>query len=201
MKPHFLVALLFALCLSVRASAADCCAHCGCQTSCCKVCRLVPDVKKITTPVYDCECEEFCVPGKSECCVGCDECGCRKLFYTPTCGKVRTRVKLVKTNETTEVKTFKCVVEDLCPQCVQQCGATLVPTASAAVANAESESWTARAMRSLPLASRRNASDEPQTVAEPTNASPQPAAPSAAGEVARPANPLARLLKPHANRK
>jgi hypothetical protein len=58
-------AFVCTLCLESAAFAGDCCVHCGCQTSCCKVCRLVPVVKRVTEPVYDCECYEFCLPGKT----------------------------------------------------------------------------------------------------------------------------------------
>ena len=108
------------LCFVRPAAAGDCCCHCGCQSNCSKVCRLVCEVTKVSKPVYDCECEDFCVPGKSDCCVVCDECGNRKKVYTPTCGQVRTRTKLVKHVETKEVKTYKCVVVDLCPACAQR---------------------------------------------------------------------------------
>ena len=83
-------------------------------------------------PEYDCECEDFCVPGKSECCVVCDECGNKKKVYTPTCGCVRTRVKLVKKEKKEQVTVYKCVVENLCPGCSQKCGAKPVPTSAVA---------------------------------------------------------------------
>lgn len=103
------------------ARAGDCCHHCGCQCTCNKVCRVVCETKKVTKPEYDCECEEFCIPGKSECCVTFDECGKKQKVYSPTCGKVRTRVKLVKTMKTEEVKTYRWVVEDLCANCAKAC--------------------------------------------------------------------------------
>ncbi|MGD9722495.1 MAG: hypothetical protein AB7O59_13400 [Pirellulales bacterium] len=129
------VALLFSPVLAV---AGNCCAHCGCHDNCCKVCRVVCETKKVTKPVYDCECEDFCIPGKSECCWTCDECGHRKREYTPTCGKVHTRVKLVKRNETKEVKSYKWVVEDLCTNCATRCAATSAKPAVNPVAAAAS---------------------------------------------------------------
>jgi hypothetical protein len=179
---------------------AGCCSHCGCNDdSCCKVCCLVPEVKKVTKPVYDCECEDFCVPGKSDCCIGCDECGRRKLIYTPTCGCVRTRVKLIKKNETKEVKTFKCVVVDMCAKCAQQCDAQPVQTASAATPEENNESWATRALRNLPLSKGKSPEEEPSEPA-PT-AAVQPIAPEVPAEGARPANPLARVLSPLTKRK
>src|SRR5262245_5063790 len=91
----------------------DCCAGCGCAAECCKVCRAVPSTKKVTKVTYECECEDFCVPGKSDHCVNYDECGHKKHIYTPTCAKVRTRTKLIKKETTTEVPTTKWVVENL----------------------------------------------------------------------------------------
>ena len=44
---------------------------------------------------------------------------------------MRTRVKLVKKSETTEVKTFKCVVVDMCAKCASQCNAQPAEAASA----------------------------------------------------------------------
>ena len=58
-----LVALAYG---SSLALAGDCCQHCGCQCACQKVCRLVCETKKVTKVDYDCECEDFCVPGPSE---------------------------------------------------------------------------------------------------------------------------------------
>ena len=113
-----------------KATAGDCCAHCGCQSNCCKVCRLVCDTKKVPKITYDCECEDFCIPGRSSICgytCECDcECDCgkhchKKPNWIPSCGKVHTRHVLVKKEEIKEVKTYKCVVENLCPTCVAKC--------------------------------------------------------------------------------
>jgi hypothetical protein len=120
------VAMLTLGWVTPRMAVAECCNHCGCQCQCCKVCRLVPDVKKVPKVRYECECEDFCVPGPS-CIVGyqcpsdddCD-CGRRKHpepIWKPSCGCVRTRHKLVKIETMKEVKTYKCVVVNLCPHC------------------------------------------------------------------------------------
>ncbi len=192
MRSFLLLAVALA-CSEWSAVYADCCSHCGCNdNSCCKVCCLVPEVKKVTKPVYDCECEDFCVPGKSECCVGCDECGNRKLIYTPTCGRVRTRAKLVKKTETKEVKTFKCVVVDMCARCAQQCNAQPVATASAA--DHKNESWAARALRTTPLTKSTDSPVDGSSDVSSGAIAVQPIAPKVPAENARPANPLARVF-------
>jgi hypothetical protein len=55
----------------------------------------------------------LCVSGKSK------KNGCT---YTPPCGCVYTRKKLVKTEETKKVPTTKCVFEYLCESCCTSCG-------------------------------------------------------------------------------
>ena len=117
-----LLAILLVL-VSAPTALAQCCAHCGCASNCQKVCRVVCEVKKVPKVTYDCECEDFCVPGPSCRSTVCDDCGHKKHVYTPGCGKVRTRTKLVK-NETFEEKvTYKWVVETLCCNCAQRCAA------------------------------------------------------------------------------
>ena len=116
------------LCLTIlvaasRAVMAQCsCDHCGCQASCQKVCRLVCETKKVPKITYDCQCEDFCVPGPSIRSTACDECGHKHHVYTPQCAKLRTRTKLIK-NETTEEKVvYKWVVENVCCDCAQKPG-------------------------------------------------------------------------------
>lgn len=103
------------------------CSNCGCcQLQ--KVCRRVPDVKKVTETKFVAECEEFCVPGKSRCeeqvvadasAPGGQRC---ETVTVPTCGRVYTRTKLKKVTTTTEKMTYKCVVDTVCSQCGQSCG-------------------------------------------------------------------------------
>ena len=57
------LAMLTLAWMAPRMAAAECCEHCGCQCQCCKVCRLVPDVKKVPKVTYACECEDICIPG------------------------------------------------------------------------------------------------------------------------------------------
>lgn len=102
---------------------ADCCEHCG---SCCpliKVCRAECSEKEVTHTKYRVECEDFCVPGRSckFCCE--DACGCCQVCKAGTCGKVRTKKKLVKIEVKEKVPVTKCVVEYLCPGCCDACGA------------------------------------------------------------------------------
>lgn len=118
------------LCLLLASSAwagDDCqrCDRCGQACACCVTCRLAPSTKKETKTQYHTECEEFCVPGKSIRTVCFDECGKRKVVYTPTCGEVRTRKKLVKKDKSQQIPTTKCVVEHLCPACAAACGSCL----------------------------------------------------------------------------
>jgi hypothetical protein len=97
-----------------------CCDHCGCHAPCRKVCRLVCEIKKVPKTTYDCEQEQFCVPGPSCRSTVCDECGQKHQVYTPTCAKVRTRTKLVK-HETFEQKVvYKWVVENVCCSCAAE---------------------------------------------------------------------------------
>lgn len=101
----------------------DRCEGCGCAANCCKVCRCVPSTKKVTKVTYSVECEDFCVPGKSDRSVACDECGHKKHVYTPTCAQVHTRRNLIKHETVKEVPTTKWVVENLCHECVARCAA------------------------------------------------------------------------------
>lgn len=120
MKGFLLCCLML---LSCRLAAAQCCDHCGCQSSCDKVCRPVCEIKKVPKVTYDCECEDFCVPGKSCHSVVCDDCGNKKHVYTPQCGEVRTRKKLVKNETTIDKVTYKWVVETVCCGCRERCAA------------------------------------------------------------------------------
>lgn len=112
--------------LATTAWAGDCCERCGCESCCRKVCRLVCESKKVSTTVYDCECEDFCVPHRSECigtkceceprCCDCPKCHEAKI-YRPTCADIHTRTKLIKRTETKEVPSYKWVVETVCDHC------------------------------------------------------------------------------------
>ena len=131
MKAFFLAVLVVAasspllLCAEETKSIYSC-PKCGC-CNLKKCCKLVPEVKKVPKTVYDCKCEDFCVPGKSKClgtkCVkDCDGCHEEKVWQ-PNCGCVRTRTVLVKKTEMVEKCGFKCVVETVCTRCGCNCAA------------------------------------------------------------------------------
>ncbi|MBS0208230.1 MAG: hypothetical protein JSS27_04675 [Planctomycetes bacterium] len=103
----------------------DGCSSCGC-CKVRKVCKLVPDVKKITTYCYSTKCDDFCLNGHSKC-VGtrqvCDCHGshCEKCMQ-PTCCEVLTRRLITKTPIVKEKHGWKCVVETVCCGCGECCG-------------------------------------------------------------------------------
>ena len=106
------------------ASEPDCCARCGCHCRVKKVCRLVPDKKKVTEVEFDCKCEDFCTPGPSKLCGEKCHCDCKsprghtcEKIWQPSCGCVRTRHVLMKREVTKEVPSYKCVVEYVCERC------------------------------------------------------------------------------------
>lgn len=92
-----------------------------------KCCKVVPDVKKVTHTIYDCKCEDYCLPRCNCLCHHCKSCeepcqgcfgseGCLKshcdpLNLCPMCGKPRVKKILMKKIITEECPTFKCVVE------------------------------------------------------------------------------------------
>jgi len=118
MKPVLSLAIILATCRCAWAE--GCCEYCGCQAPCRKVCRLVCEVKQVPKTTYDCALEEFCVPGKSVRSTVCDECGHKHHVYTPTCGKVRTRTKLIKHETFEEKVAYKWVVENVCCACAAE---------------------------------------------------------------------------------
>ena len=118
------------------AFAGDCCARCGCNDRCDKICRLVREEKKVDIICWGAKCEDFCVPGPSErgcrhceeVCQSCDKpCddkepyGASKTFvwtdWIPGCASVHTKKKLMQKIVTKKVNSYKWVVEDLCPEC------------------------------------------------------------------------------------
>ena len=113
-----------------------CCAQCGCQAQCNKVCRLVCEEQKVTVTCWGCKQEDFCLPGHNKrACehseVVCDECGdtagASSVFtkpknfvwadWIPGCATFHTKTKLMKKTVTKKVPGFKWVVEDLCATC------------------------------------------------------------------------------------
>jgi hypothetical protein len=92
-----------------------------CRSQCCKYCKLVPDVKKVTTFKYCVECEDICLPGRSKCLGWKQVCECGKSecvkCMQPTCSCIRTRRKLVKMPVVEEHHGWKCVVVCKCRGC------------------------------------------------------------------------------------
>lgn len=105
---------------------ADCCPNCGCHQLQ-KVCRVVPDVKKVTQTKYTVESEDVCVQGKTRCeerLVADANCpnGLRcETVQVPTCDRIVTKKKIKKVTTTVEKPTFKCVVDTVCSQCGTNC--------------------------------------------------------------------------------
>jgi hypothetical protein len=97
------------------------CNHCGCSSGC-KVCKLVPEVRKIASVEYRLQCEDMCLHGRSRCvgtkqvcdCNGCPQC---EKIMQPTCGCVLTIRKLVKVPVVREECGWKCVVVNRCGNC------------------------------------------------------------------------------------
>ena len=102
------------------------CVHCGCcQLK--KVCRLVPDVKKVTQFEYSVDEEEVCLLGKScseeqnvadKCLPNGRRC---ETVQTPRCGRIVCKKTLKKTTTTVEKSSVKCVVDTVCGQCGYVC--------------------------------------------------------------------------------
>lgn len=119
--PALLIAALLAAAADARAGHLFC-HHCRCHTNCKKICRLECGTKKETKIEYECETEDFCIPGPSHKHGFTYECGPhghkhRKPIWHPTCAKVHTRTKLVKKEVTKEVPDYKWVVEEYCCIC------------------------------------------------------------------------------------
>ena len=128
----FLLTLMFGLGIVLPCQAgifSRPCTRCGCcQLK--KVCRVVPDVKKVTETKYTVEEKEICLLGKSGCeeRIVPDECspnGQRcETVQVPQCGRLVCQKKLKKTTTTVEKPIAKCVVETVCCQCGTVCDVT-----------------------------------------------------------------------------
>lgn len=126
---HFLLTIALGLAIVIPCQAglfSRPCPECGCcQLK--RVCRLVPDVKKVTENKYVVEEEEVCLLGKScteeriiqdSCVPNCQRC---EKVQTPRCGMVVCKKKLKKTTTTVEKPSAKCVMETVCCQCGRVC--------------------------------------------------------------------------------
>lgn len=126
---------------ATRATAEElsCCSGCGCRCCLKPVCRLVCEMKEVKETVYDCKCEDFCVPGPSEHCGKQCECDCQSphgkschILWKPTCGKVHSRHILTKHDVVKKVPTYRCEVVYVCDKCCGHggCCASVGPQAS-----------------------------------------------------------------------
>ena len=103
--------------ISQAAIAHDKCSQCGCKENVRKVCKAVPETKKIKETKWECKCEEICIPGRtltSDC--------------QPTCGMARTVTKLVKKEVTKEVPGYKWVTTYVCGNCCDASAEVPAPT-------------------------------------------------------------------------
>ena len=102
-----------------------CCDRCGCEAECCRVCRVVCEMKETKKVTYCCKEEDICVPGPSQRCVSKCDCGhcaaCRQVEWQPTVAYVKTRKVPVKHEEIVLKPTYKWVVEYVCPHCADAC--------------------------------------------------------------------------------
>jgi len=82
------------------------CQVCQCQPAVKKVCVPVWTTKKVTKTVWDCKCEDICIPGP-------------KLPHrcTAECGKVRTVRRLIRRTITIEVPVCHWVTKEVCGDC------------------------------------------------------------------------------------
>lgn len=148
--PAFSIVLMVGLLSAARAGIHGC-AHCGCERSCQKVCRLICEEKKVNVVCWGCKCEDFCLSGHSHRdCKHCEEvceadacskegvCSHPKPFvwydWIPGCSPgIATKKKLMKKTVVKTIPSYKWVVEDLCPQCVNKCQNCDPPSAGAPV--------------------------------------------------------------------
>lgn len=140
------IALLALASLVAESDAAERrCRSCGCECGLQKVCRPVCEKEEVPKICWTCECEDFCVPGKS-CIAGvkcepdpCDPCRfLPRLLWKPSAhAEVRSRNVLIKKEVTRELPVYRWVVEYVCPQCA---GATeAIPAGEPAKEQPEAE--------------------------------------------------------------
>lgn len=102
------------------------CSHCGCSKVE-KICRVVPDVKKVTQTKFVVECEDVGILGRSICQEATYGANCApgeepQMVRIPTCDRIVTKKKLKKVTTTVDKPGWKCVVETVCSQCGCECG-------------------------------------------------------------------------------
>lgn len=109
------------------------CAQCGNPCVVCKVCVPKVETKKHSESVFECECEDFCIPGRSTLCgreKSCDECGELRItrVWQPGCGTVRSKRVLKKSTEDSEQLAYSWEVQYLCVDCCGGCVRSQSPT-------------------------------------------------------------------------
>ena len=99
---------------------ANTCVYCG-EPATCRICRTVPEKKKVSKTVFSCEDEDFCIPGRSQCqtTTEIDENGCaqQRVHTIPTAKEIRSRRVLKKSTEEKEEMTYKLVAQKVCAAC------------------------------------------------------------------------------------
>jgi hypothetical protein len=98
-------------CLVAQATHHDSCSQCGCGENLRRVCKAVPETKKVKQVKWECTSEEICIPGRT-----------KTHDCQPRCGRARTICKPVKKEVTKEVCGYKWVITYVCDAC---CGDTL----------------------------------------------------------------------------
>lgn len=104
---------------------ATCCDQCGRHTACVqKTCQVVCEVKKETRTCWCVECTEICplLPGFRDCGDKCPP--------PPRCGNPKCVKKLVKKEYQVEVPVYRCVVRNLCQECLKGGSITNPPGAT-----------------------------------------------------------------------
>jgi hypothetical protein len=93
-------------CLVAQAHGTDSCSVCGCRENIRRVCKAVPETKKVKEVKWECKCEDICIPGRTQT----HDC-------EPRCGRARTITKLVKKEVTKEVCGYKWEITNVCDNC------------------------------------------------------------------------------------
>jgi hypothetical protein len=136
-KPAVLGLSLLAVLAGVTANAqeGDGCHQCGCRQRARKVCRVVCGVKKVKQVRWGCRYDDVCLPGpcRKSCCD--DGCGSHEVLM-PTCGKVRSRKRLIRYIGQIEVPIYKYVIEEVCSECGEIDGLPVQPPREKSVAPA-----------------------------------------------------------------
>jgi len=163
-KPAVLGLSLLAVLAGMTANAqeGDGCGQCGCRQRVRKVCRVVCGLKKVKQVRWGCRDDDVCLPGPcSKACVD-DGCASCKVFM-PTCGKVRSRKRLIRYIEEIEVPIYLDVIEEVCSECGEIDGYPVQPPQEKSVAPAAPAPVDSAAIHSPRQISRGKALDQYQS--------------------------------------